>query len=140
LEESRLQCLVENLEDIEARRRLPRLRLLAVENVVLRQFHEYQARRRFLVLSGPSGLGKTDFVRSLVYDEDIRRQIQQASGVLSDQPGHPASLPAHGGGLGLLEVCAHGDGETLPDIKDLSPLRYGWMLVDEATPELVLRN
>jgi hypothetical protein len=37
-------------------------------------------------------------------------------------------------------VSARGDGQTLPDVKDLSPLRQGWLLVDEITPVLVIKN
>jgi hypothetical protein len=138
-DELALGSLVARVERAEQELRRPRVYLPLVEVVFLGQFERFAGRRKFLVLTGPSGLGKTDYVRSLVADETIRRRIADSTSRRSDQP-DDSIPPAHGGGVELLEVSSHGSGETLPDVKDLSPLKFGWLLVDEVTPQLVINN
>jgi hypothetical protein len=138
-QEMRLADLVRQVELVDRSFWRPRVHLADVEEVFMRQFEVFRGRRRFLVLTGPSGVGKTDYIRALAADTRIQNRIKETERCQSDQP-DKIPAPAHGGGTEVLEVCAHGDGSSLPDVKRLSPVVHGWLLIDEITPVLVINN
>ena len=90
--------------------------LLDVEEVFLCHFVGFLSRRRLLVPTGPSGLGKTNYIRPLSADPRIRSRIRETAFCQSDQPDQ-APVPSHGGGTEFWEVCAHGYGSALPDVR-----------------------
>ena len=136
-EESTLAALVRSAQLAEQHQRRPRIYIPAVEVDFLGQFDAFMGRRRFLILTGPSGFGKTDYVRNLASDPAVRARIRATAVQPAGACERPAAFPAHGGGVELLEVSAGGATNVLPDIRELSPLRHGWLLVDELSPSMV---
>ena len=111
----RREVLVEaDATTVQARLRLakkPRLYVPRVEEEFMGQFRDASlARRRFLVLEGPSCVGKTEYARGLV----------------------PEAAQ-------VLELNCANQREHL-DLRDLVPGVHRMVLFDEADPELVLSN
>lgn len=87
----------------------PCKRIKAVDDLFLCQFARPMLRRKFLVLDGRSGLGKTEYVKQL----RIPGKEQQ----------------------GVLELTCQGN--TMPNLSKFSPLEHSVLFFDECSPLLV---
>jgi hypothetical protein len=135
--EQQLQHLMDRVASAERPARRPRVMVPLIENDFLGQFDIVLFRRKFLVLTGPSGTGKTEYVKSLASDPVIVTRIR---GHFRAAQERPALCPVTAGGTDLLELTCNGGAASLPDVRSLDPLRHGWLLLDEAVPQLVTCN
>jgi len=134
-----LQWLLRDVDITQSLRALPRRHIPLVDDIFLQQFHSFRDRRKFLVLTGPSGMGKTEYICALAKDEHIIAGIRARSSPYREQWHKPGGCPFPPG-EGLMEVSVAGGASQLPDIRELSPLRHAWLFVDEGTPEMVLQH
>jgi hypothetical protein len=135
-----LQRLMQEVQTRVCASAQPRRFVSLVEETFLSQFERFMDRRRFLVLTGPSGMGKTDYIRGLAADPFIVQGIRGRARGQSAECGAPSTHVPFAAGEALFEVAASGGGSQLPDLKGLNPMVHGWLLVDEGTPEMVLSN
>jgi hypothetical protein len=134
-----LQWLLRDVDLAQAARALPRRRVPVIEDLFLSQFHVFRDRRKFLVLTGPSGMGKTEYIRALAKDADIIAGIRARSLPYRQQWLTPGGCPFPPG-EGLMKVSVAGGASQLPDIRELSPLKHAWLFVDEGTPDMALQH
>ena len=135
--QQQLADLMVTVSRAEQSLRRPRREVPEVLDTFLGQFRRPMLRRRFLVLDGPSGRGKTEYVKSLAADPAIRAEIKQMAAFQTS--GAASAQPLSAGGAELLEVSCHGDNDELPDLRELDIFEHGWLLLDEATPYMVLK-
>jgi hypothetical protein len=135
--QQQLTGLMASVSRAEQSMRRPRRECPEVLDSFLGQFRRPMLRRRFLVLDGPSGLGKTEYVKSLAADPEVRAEIKRLSSLQTADT--MSAQPLSAGGVDLLEVSCHGDNDELPDLRELDIFEHGWLLLDEATPRMVLK-
>lgn len=134
-----LQCLLQYVDVAQAMRAQPRRYVPEVEDVFLRQYHVFSDRRKFLVLTGPSGMGKTEYILSLAKAESIIAGIRERYLRYRQQWHQPDRCPFPPG-KALMEVAGSRGLDQLPDVRELSPLKHARLFIDEGTPQMALKH